>query len=92
MDEDYPVGAPGYWPDPRGNWEGGCTDGSGRRWVHVPHEGWREQRSFFEPAPPLRRLTAGDFWGDLPWPGRVVFFGLMPLFVVFVIVVLAVAL
>lgn len=24
-----------------GNWEGGCTDTQGRRWVHVPNEGWR---------------------------------------------------
>lgn len=29
-----------YSPD-GGNWLGGCKDTQGRRWVHVPHEGWR---------------------------------------------------
>ncbi|MGC5012547.1 hypothetical protein ACLQ2R_17425 [Streptosporangium sp. DT93] len=31
----------GAWPGPQiGNWEGGFTDATGRRWHHVPNKGW----------------------------------------------------
>jgi hypothetical protein len=29
------------WPPAGTNWEGGFTDDLGRRWVHVPWQGWR---------------------------------------------------
>ncbi|MFC3986474.1 hypothetical protein [Streptosporangium jomthongense] len=38
------------WPPAGENWEGGYRDGQGRRWVHVPNEGWRE----VNPAPFLK--------------------------------------
>lgn len=28
------------WPPADGNWEGGYTDEHGRRWLHIPNQGW----------------------------------------------------
>ncbi|MER7213186.1 hypothetical protein ABT340_39500 [Streptosporangium sp. NPDC000239] len=42
------------WPPAGENWEGGYRDKQGRRWVHVPNEGWREAN----PAPFLKTKGA----------------------------------
>lgn len=46
-------------PHPGDNWEGGATDARGRRWIHVPWQGWE----FSNHAPYLvPRVPHAPWW------------------------------
>lgn len=55
-----------HMPD-GGNWEGGTTDTLGRRWIHVPNQGWElsKARLVYPPVGTETTTETGMFWQQL---------------------------